>query len=58
MPYGVPKEFGGDTPENDAKMEKCIAGVMEDGVEKEAAIKICKDRLFSHKEKDDKEPKK
>ena len=57
MPYGIDKAHGGDSPENVKKMEACVASVMKDDVSKESAIRICKDRLFSHKEKDSEEKK-
>jgi hypothetical protein len=42
MPYGFPKSKGGDSPENDAKMERCVRDVMAKGKDKESAIRICK----------------
>lgn len=45
MPYGVDKDIGGDSPENDAWMEKCVSRVMKTGKEKGAAIAICKTTL-------------
>lgn len=48
MPYGVDKDMGGDSPENDAWMEKCVKRVhgkkMKDGsiADKSTAIAICK----------------
>lgn len=42
MPYGVSKKQGGDTPANDAKMERCVSDVMRQGHSKVSAIKICK----------------
>jgi hypothetical protein len=42
MPYGVAKDAGGDSPENDAKMEDCIAKLQAKGHSKESAIRICK----------------
>lgn len=40
MPYGMK---GGDTPQTDAKMERCITQVMAGGKRtKVEAIKICK----------------
>lgn len=52
MPYGVPKEKGGDSVENVAKMERCVQHVMSGGkYTKEQAIAICKSRLgFTKKE--------
>lgn len=47
MPYGVKKEAGGDSPRNDAKMERCVRQVMAGGKRtKVEAIKICKASLF------------
>jgi hypothetical protein len=45
MPYGVAKRAGGDTKANDAKMERCVAGVMRRGGSKVSAIRICKKSL-------------
>lgn len=43
MPYGIPKEKGGDSPRNDAKMEKCVRSLMSrEGVKKSTAIRRCK----------------
>jgi hypothetical protein len=45
-PYGLPKEKGGDSPDNVKAMEKCVRATMvRDGVTKEAAIRICKTTL-------------
>lgn len=49
MPYGVRKDRGGDSPENDAKMERCVAEVMKRGTDKVTAIKFCKTSLFGRK---------
>ena len=46
MPYGVPKSKGGDSAQNDAKMERCIASVMKNGTPKLNAILICKASIF------------
>ena len=52
MPYGIAKDKGGDSPENDAKMERCVRSVMSrKDVSKESAIKICKSSIFSSKRK-------
>ena len=53
MPYGVSKEAGGDSPENDAKMEDCVAQVMKQGHSKVSAIKICKISIQRHKALDE-----
>jgi hypothetical protein len=48
MPYGMPKELGGDSPENDSWMERCVKRVSpqkdKEGKEygKDKAIAICK----------------
>jgi hypothetical protein len=47
LPYGVSKKAGGDSADNDAKMERCVADVMAKGHDKVSAIKICKSRLFN-----------
>lgn len=49
MPYGVPKAKGGDSSENDARMEACVSKVMSKGHSKISAIKICKAQLFGGK---------
>lgn len=46
MPYGVAKTAGGDSPANDAKMERCVADVTASGKPKVNAIRICKVSLF------------
>jgi len=45
VPYGLSKRIGGDTPANDAKMERCIADLQAKGYSKLAAIKICKSAI-------------
>jgi hypothetical protein len=49
MPYGMPKEYGGDSPENDSWMERCVkkVAVQKDKKTnkpygKDKAIAICK----------------
>ena len=42
MPYGLAKKAGGDSPANDAKMERCIQDVVAKGHSKLSAILICK----------------
>lgn len=50
MPYGVPKRKGGDSAENTEKMERCVQSIMEkQDVDKETAIRICKDSLFGRR---------
>ena len=54
-PYGVAKEHGGDSAENDAKMERCIRhvmqtrGKMDHVTAKVHAIRICKSGIFGKK---------
>jgi ribosomal protein S7 len=45
MPYGVDKDIGGDSPENDKWMENCVKKVMATGKEKSNAVAICKSTL-------------
>lgn len=46
MPYGIPKEKGGDSLRNVAKMERCVQSVMEKrGLPKDRAVAICKTTL-------------
>ena len=40
---------GGDTPESDAWMERCVAAVMKDGKPKDNAVAICKAAYARHK---------
>lgn len=42
MPYGLPKKKGGDTPANDAWMQRCISDVQAKGHDRLSAILICK----------------
>lgn len=42
MPYGIAKNQGGDTPENDARMERQVSAIERRGVPKVNAIKIAK----------------
>jgi hypothetical protein len=42
MPYGMPEDKGGDSPENDKWMEGCVKKVMKTGKDKSSAIAICK----------------
>jgi hypothetical protein len=55
MPYGVDKEIGGDSKENDAWMENCVQKVMsrkgKDGkpIDKSSAVAICKTTLSKSK---------
>jgi hypothetical protein len=49
-PYGIQKEQGGDSPENDTWMEKCVSSVMDSGKSKGSAIAICKTQLKKKKE--------
>lgn len=49
MPYGIPKEAGGESTANVARMEACVRALMEKGHDKVSAIKICKAKLFGSK---------
>jgi len=41
--------YGGTTPEQDKKIERCVAKKVKGGMEKTKAIKICKsNRKCSH----------
>lgn len=51
MPYGLPRKKGGDTPANDAWMERCIADVHAKGHSKLSAILICKAQFSKRKGK-------
>ena len=53
MPYGIDKEHGGDSPENVAKVERCVMHVCEadKSLDKSAAIAICKKSIFGLKKK-------
>lgn len=42
MPYGISKKVGGDSAENDAKMERCVQKLMAQGKSKLSAVLICK----------------
>ncbi len=42
MPYGMAKAAGGDSPKNDAKMERCVSNLVSQGKDKVTAIRICK----------------
>ncbi len=45
MPYGIAKRFGGDSPENDARMETQVAAIQRSGQDKVSAIKIAKAQM-------------
>lgn len=42
MPYGVSKRVGGDTPGNDARMERLVQQFQQRGMSKLSAIKLAK----------------
>ena len=45
-PYGIPKEKGGESLKNVAKMESCVRSIMEkQSRPKSSAIAICKKSL-------------
>lgn len=52
MPYGIDKQSGGDTKENDLWMENCVKQVMKSGKDKGTAVAICKVSLRRKKEKE------
>jgi hypothetical protein len=45
LPYGIAKSKGGDTPANDAKLERCVSSLMGKGYDKVSAIRVCKASL-------------
>lgn len=45
MPYGFSKRLGGDSPENDAILERRVAGIQRSGQPKVNAIRISKASL-------------
>jgi len=49
MPYGIPKDIGGDSKENTEWMERCVSRVMKSGKDKSSAIAICKKSLIDRK---------
>lgn len=51
MPYGVAKAAGGDSPQNDALMERCVEKLQAKGYSKVSAIKICKTSVQRKAEK-------
>lgn len=52
MSYGIDKKLGGDSKENVAWMEKCVAKVEATGKPKSSAIAICKSQLSKNKTSD------
>jgi hypothetical protein len=56
MPYGIPKEKGGDSEKNVAKMEKCVRAIMSrKKLPKDRAIAIGKAQFGFTKGDDDEE---
>jgi hypothetical protein len=52
MPYGMPKDVGGDSKQNTRKMEHMVGKIMKrSGKDKESAIKIAKANLVAKKRK-------
>ena len=45
MPYSISKKVGGDTPAVDAKMERCVQDLQQQGHTKLSAILICKSSI-------------
>lgn len=52
MPYGVSKDDGGDSPKNEARMERQVKGIQKAGYGKVAAIKMAKASLHRSKMND------
>lgn len=50
MPYGLPKDIGGDSPSNTKWMESCVRKVSKEG-SKGSAITICKSQLIKSRRK-------
>lgn len=48
-PYGVDKDQGGDSKENDQWMEQCVTKVMKSGKDKSTSVAICKATLKKKK---------
>jgi len=48
MPYGLPKNLGGDSEQNVKWMERCVNSVMSKNskLSKESAIRICKKQFI------------
>jgi hypothetical protein len=53
MPYGIPKRYGGDSPANVAKMERCVEKCRRNnpGYSKASCIAICKNSIFKNKKR-------
>lgn len=51
MPYGLPKDVGGDSPANEKWMHGCIAKVEKGKVSHTSAILICKRQLINTRRK-------
>lgn len=49
MPYGLPKDVGGDSPANTKWMENCVSNVKGQGKPGSDAIAICKAQLIKKK---------
>ena len=49
MPYGIPKDKGGDSPENVDKLKRCMAevGPQNGHLSEEELIRICKSKVFN-----------
>lgn len=54
MPYGMAKDVGGDSPDNDTKMESCVKDLMSKGKDKDSAIAICKSSIQKSLRRSDK----
>lgn len=53
MPYGIPKEHGGESEKNIKWIESCVNSIMEkQGKSKEAAIAICKAQFIKMRQEE------
>lgn len=50
MPYGLPKDIGGDSPSNTKWMENCVEKVSKERG-KSSAIAVCKSQLIETRRK-------
>lgn len=49
MPYGIPKNLGGDSKENIRWLETVARNIMDKGYSQEEAIRICKEKFIEKK---------
>lgn len=52
MPYNLAKDVGGDTPALDAKVERCVARLVDRGYSKSSAVAVCKKSVQDRARKD------